>query len=162
MLLLPLLGDNIYVIKTSSLHRSMPGLLVLFSSRVWASFREAVFACRSASSPWMSLAISAISSSVYKQIDRPSDILLKTITLCPLGKWCIHTSIKLFISYFFYLPLQLTAGLLFVVIALTKGKLCRPALRVQLILQLGDTEERNINIVTTENMTGVIDFYQRT
>lgn len=64
-------------------------------------------------------------------------------------------------SYFFYLPLQLTAGLLFVVIALTKGKLCRPALSVQLILQLGDTEERNINIVTTENMTGVIDFYQR-
>lgn len=149
MLLLPWLGDNIYVFKTSSLHRSMPGLVVLFSSRVWASFREAIFACRSASSPWMSLSISAISSSVYiRWTDHRSYYYKQSPFALPSQR----------ISYFFYLPLQLTAGLLFVVIALTKGKLCRPALSVQLILQLEETKERNINMVATENMTGVIDF----
>lgn len=39
-------------------------------------------------------------------------------------------------SYFSYLPLQLTAGLLFVMSALAKSKLRGPRLGVQLVLQL--------------------------
>lgn len=40
------------------------------------------------------------------------------------------------VSHVFYLPLQLITGLLFMVIALTNGKLCGPPLSFQVILQL--------------------------
>lgn len=58
--------------KTSSRQRSTPGLLVLFSSRVWASFSDAVLARMSASSPWTLSSISDISPSVYEQTFGPS------------------------------------------------------------------------------------------
>lgn len=44
-----------------------------------------------------------------------------------------------------YLPLQLITSLLFLVIALTKSKVCGTALNVQLILQLKQQERERIN-----------------
>lgn len=56
-------------------------------------------------------------------------------------------------SYIFYLPLQLIAGLLFMVITFTKSKLCSPSLSVQLILQLRNTEQ--------EGFIALVPYYTR-
>lgn len=49
-------------------------------------------------------------------------------------------------SYSFYLPLQLVAGLLLAVIALAESKLCGAPLSLQLILQLRN--RRRINYLS--------------
>lgn len=51
-----------------------------------------------------------------------------------------------------YLPLQLIAGLLFMVITLTKSKLCGSALSVQLILQLRNREIINCKCATFDTI----------
>lgn len=82
---------------TSSLHRSMPGLLVLYSSRVCASFKGAILACMSLSSLRMSSVSSFISSRVCQmgQIWRTKP----TSPKATCKRWTLIKQITLFICH---------------------------------------------------------------